>query len=112
MGVATDLGVAARLGWRELGRRLRGETEAPPDLDRFESELTRAVDALPSGTVAERRWVRLPATEPPWRDTGIALAAGEEVSLFAAGRVYASRALDVWVAPRTQIWSRIGDAIH
>lgn len=108
-GAWTDLGVAARLGLRELKRRLRGELEPEPDADRFEAEMTRALAALPPGIVAEHRWTRLPATEPPWRDSGIALEPGEEASVFAVGRVYASRALDVWVPPRLQLWTRIGE---
>lgn len=109
-GTWTDLGVAARLGLRELGRRLRGEREPEPDAERFEREMTRALAALPAGVVAEHRFIRLPASEPPWRDSGLALAAGDEVSVFAVGRVYASRALDVWVAPKTQLWTRVGEA--
>jgi hypothetical protein len=104
-----DLGVAARLGLRELGRRVRGEREAAPDLARFRAELERAVAALPEGVVAESVWLTLPASEPPWRDAGIALRAGEELTYFAAGRAIASAALDLWVPPRKQIWARIGE---
>lgn len=105
----TDLSVAARLGVREAARALRGEREAAPDLGAFEAEIERALAALPAELVAEHRWLRLPASEPPWRDTGIALRAGEEATLFAAGRSYLSRPLDIWVAPKTQLWARIGE---
>ena len=108
-GALTDLSVAARLGLREAGRALRGRREAEPDLDAFERELERALAALPAGVIAERAWIRLPASEPPWRDTGIALQAGEEVSVFAAGRAYLSRPLDIFVSPKTQLWARIGE---
>jgi len=108
-GVLTDLSVAARLGLREAGRALRGQREAEPDLDAFERLVERALAALPAGVVAERVWLRLPASEPPWRDSGIALRAGEEASVFAAGRAYLSRPLDIFVAPRTQLWARIGE---
>lgn len=105
-----DLGVAARLGLREVGRRLRGEREPAPDLPRFREALDRALAATPEGVVAEHVWIQLPASEPPWRDSGVALRAGEEVTWFAAGRVVVSAALDVWVGPRTQLWARIGEA--
>ena len=108
-GPITDLSVAARLGLRELGRALRGAREREPDLDAFERDLERALAALPAGVVAERAWIRLPGSEPPWRDSGIALAAGAEASVFAAGRVYVSRPLDIYVGPKTQLWARIGE---
>ncbi len=108
-GTLTDLTVAARLAWREAGRTLRGQREAEPDLDAFERDVEAALAALPAGVVAEHAWLRLPASEPPWRDTGIALQAGEEASLFAAGRAYLSRPLDIFVAPKTQLWARVGE---
>lgn len=107
-GTLVDLSVAARLRLRALGRQLRGELEPAPDLDAFErawaGTLSRCSDAI-----AESVWIRLPANEPPWRDTGIAVGRGESVSLFAAGRTYASRPLDIWVGPKTQLWARIGE---
>jgi hypothetical protein len=108
-GVLTDLGVAARLGLREAGRALRGKREADPDLEAFERELERALAALPAGVVAERVWLRIPASEPPWRDTGMALGVDQEASVFAAGRAYLSRPLDIFVTPKTQLWVRVGE---
>ncbi len=105
-----DLQVAARLGVREIGRRLRGLREPGPDLPRFREALDRALAAVPAELVAEHVWLRLPSSEPPWRDSGIALRAGDELSYFAAGRAVASAALDIWVPPRTQLWARIGEA--
>ena len=108
-GAIADLSVAARLGLREVGRALRGQREAAPDLAAFERDVERALAALPRGVVAERVWLHIPASEPPWRDSGVALRAGEEASLFAAGRAYLSRALDIYVSPKTQLWLRIGE---
>ncbi len=108
-GAITDLLVAARLGMRAGTRRLRGKHSVEPNLDTFEREMSCALAALPVGVVLESVWVRLPANEPPWRDTGIELRTGEEISLFAAGRTYVSRALDVWVTPKTQLWARLGE---
>lgn len=105
-----DLQVAARLGLREFGRWLRGEREPAPDLPRFRAALDRALGATARGVIAEHVWIQLPASEAPWRDSGIAVRAGEEVSWFAAGRVTVSAALDIWVTPKTQLWARIGDA--
>lgn len=104
-----DLQVAARLGLREARRRLRGEREPAPDLPRFRDALDRALTAISADLVADHVWIQLPASEPPWRDSGIALRADEEVSYFAAGRVMVSSALDIWVTPKTQLWARIGE---
>jgi hypothetical protein len=52
----------------------------------------------------------VPATLPPWFDTGIDLTAGEQVTVFAIGRTWLSRALDLWIPPACQLWYRIGTA--
>jgi hypothetical protein len=109
-GTLVDLGVAARLALRAAARRLRGEMEPAPDLAAFRGALEPALAKLESDVVAEHVWIELPANEPPWRNTGIALRAGEEVSWFAAGRTTLSKALDVYVGPKTQLWARIGEA--
>ncbi len=108
-GTITDLVVAARLGLREAERAIRGQREPEPDLAEFERELARAVATL-GDVVSESKWIRMPASEPPWRDTGVTVQPGEYVSVFAAGRTYASRPLDVWVTPKTQLWVRIGES--
>jgi hypothetical protein len=109
MQALVDLQVAGRLALREARRRLRGEREPAPDLPRFREALDRAVAAIPDAIV-EAVWIEVPANQPPWRDSGIVLRAGDEVSYFAAGRVMVSPALDIWVAPKTQLWARIGEA--
>jgi hypothetical protein len=104
----TDLTVAARFAARALGRRLRGEIDPDPDVEAFESAMEAALAALPAGVVRAHHWLSLPASEPPWRDTGVDVGPGSEASYFAVGRVYASRFLDIWVAPKNQIWARVG----
>ncbi len=63
---------------------------------------------VPVESLAEHRFIELPATRPPWFDTGLQVAAGDTVTWFAAGRVYLSRALDIWVPPSFQLWARTG----
>lgn len=107
-GALVDLFVAGRLGARAIGRRLTGRLPAAPNVAGFRTGFERALAALPPGCAAEHRWITLPAREPPWRDTEIALRTGDEISWFAVGRVYASRAFDIWVAPKNQLWTRVG----
>jgi hypothetical protein len=104
-----DLSVAARFAGRALARRLRGDVEAELDRAAFETELERGLANLPPGVVRSHHWLTLPATEPPWRDTGIDLDRGAELSYFATGRVYASKPLDIWITAKNQLWTRLGE---
>ena len=108
--IARDLSVAARLGARALARRVRSPAagHGAPDVGAWRAELDDWVRSLPAGLVAEHRWVELPATRPPWSESGLELAAGDRVTWFAAGRVHLSRALDIWVPPSFQLWARVG----
>lgn len=107
-GSLADLTVAGRLAARALKRRLRSGIEPPPDLDAFQRGMDRLLAAVPRDVLREYRWVELPATRPPWLPAGIRLAAGEECSYFAEGRVYANRFLDIFVDPAQQLWARVG----
>lgn len=105
----TDLLVAGRLAARAVGRKLTGQVSPPPDTGAFRQAMDAVLAGLPDGIVSEHLWVHLSANEPPWRDTGLQLRAGEEATYFACGRVYANRPLDIWVTPKSQIWARLGE---
>jgi len=109
---ARDLGVAARLAARAWRRRLsrpRSAAELPDHAD-WRAGLEAWLRSLPDGVVADHRCIELPATRPPWTDCGWQLQPGEVVTWFATGRVYLSRALDLWVPPSFQLWGRVGTA--
>ena len=106
--IAHELGIAARLAARSLRRRLSGRTPPPVSDGEFRATLQPWLANLPGGLLAGHAFHRLPATQPPWFDTGVDLAPGESVTLLADGRVYLSRALDIWVGPSFQLWCRIG----
>jgi len=107
--IAHQLAIAARLGARGLRRRVSGAAPAPATDAEFRATLGPWVASLPPGLVTRHAFYRLPATRPPWFDTGIDLAAGEQVTLLADGRVHLSRALDIWVGPSFQLWCRVGE---
>jgi len=107
--LAHELTIAARLAARRLRRRLSGRTPPPPDDREFRGALQHWLTALPPGLTTGYSFHWLPATQPPWHDTGVDLQPGESVTLLADGRVYLSRALDIWVGPAFQVWCRIGD---
>lgn len=48
--------------------------------------------------IADLRLLSLPARVPPWTDTGVALAAGEALTLLASGRVVLSDLTWLWSA--------------
>jgi hypothetical protein len=107
-GLLHQLGIAARIALRSLGRRLRGG-RGPAVSGDFRREIQPWVDSLPRDTVAGFAFVDMPATRPPWVDSGLDLEAGETFTVFAQGRVYLSRALDVWTPPWFQVWYRVGE---
>lgn len=55
-------------------------------------------------------FVNLSSEVVPWVDTGIDLDPGDEVSSFAIGRVYLSKALNLWSSPAFQFWYRLGES--
>jgi hypothetical protein len=104
-----QLAVAARLAGRALRRRLTERPPEPVSDGEFRTTLEPWLAALPPGVARGWSFHRLPSNVPPWHDTGLDLAAGETVTLLAAGRTVMSRALDLWVGPAFQLWCRIGD---
>jgi hypothetical protein len=107
--IVHELGITARLAGRVIGRRLRGELAPPPDDAVFRATHEPWLGSLPPRLLAARAFHYLPATRPPWFNTGIELLAGDEVTLLAEGRVYLSRLLDIWAPPSFRLWCRVGD---
>jgi len=59
--------------------------------------------------LADARVVRLPGNVPPWTDTGVRLARGDEVSILAEGKVVTLEAANLWYRPRFALWARVGE---
>jgi hypothetical protein len=107
--IVHELAIAARLAGRSLRRRLAQGSPAVTTDAGFRAELEPWLEALPAGLVAGHSFLRLPPGNPPWHDSGLELAPGDQATVLAAGRVYLSRALDVWVGPALRLWCRLGD---
>jgi hypothetical protein len=108
--IAHELAIATRLAARALRRRLSGGAPATVSDREFRATLEPWLAALPPEIVAAHRYLTIPANQP-WLDTGLDLERGDWVTWLAAGRVYLSRALDVWVDPSLRLWCRIGTAV-
>jgi hypothetical protein len=102
MGTIQELSTAARRWWQVQ----RSGTAPKPDHDAFRSGFAKLSG---SAAVEHISICEVPSDQPPWFDTNIDLAPGEEVSLFAIGRTILSKPLDVWVGPQFQLWTRIGE---
>lgn len=89
--------------------KLREPADPPVSLEAFQGRLREALKALPQGVVESSGFYYLPGDRPPWTDTKLDLEDGEEVTTIAAGRVYLSRFFDVFVEPRFQLWTRVGE---
>jgi len=106
--ITHQLAIAARLAMRALHRRASGNTPAAVTDAEFRATLAPWVDARPRGRLAAHAFHYLPADRPPWLDSGMDLEPGETITVLAAGRVYLSRPLDIWVGPSFQLWCRVG----
>jgi hypothetical protein len=74
------------------------------------ARLGPALEALRrEGAVADFALRFLPGREPPWTDTGLALAAGEAFTWLAEGRLVLSAQAGLWGGPRLHLWGRVGD---
>jgi hypothetical protein len=59
--------------------------------------------------IQDYEWLDMAGNQPPWVASGTNLQAGDEVSCFMAGRVFASRPLDIWLSLALQVWFKVGD---
>jgi len=69
-GIAHQIAIAARLAGRGLRRRLSGSASLPADDRAFRATLEPWLAALPANLATGHAFHWLPATEPPWHDTG------------------------------------------
>jgi Protein of unknown function (DUF3047) len=107
------LAVTARRTGQVMLLRLRGELPPGkiPDVEAVGvRELADRIAASGAkGGLESHHLVEVPVDRPPWHDTGIDLAEGEQVTWLAGGRVYLSTVLDIFVGPHFQLWARVGD---
>lgn len=107
-GITTDIFVASNLIWQTLKRRLSGSIENAPDLSLFSANMQKLLDRAPANIFESYHWVDFSANQPPWLPTQVELQKGDNLSCFSEGRIYANKALDIYVPLSMQIWFRVG----
>jgi hypothetical protein len=109
-GISAELTVVSKLAWRNLKKRLGGDIEPLPDLVSFSDNMQQLLDNASGDIIESYYWLDINAKQPPWLASQAVLATGDNVSCFAAGRIYANKLLDIYVPLSMQIWFKIGDA--
>lgn len=107
-GIATELSVAAKLAWNTFKKKLAGEIAPPPDLVSFKDNIQMLLDNASADIIESYYWLDLNAKQPPWLASQALLETGDNVSCFAAGRIYANKFLDIYVPLSMQIWFKVG----
>jgi hypothetical protein len=59
--------------------------------------------------VVDWRLLHLPGNLPPWTDTNLTVAEGDEVTWLARGKLVMSEELGLWGGPCFHLWARIGE---
>jgi DUF3047 family protein len=77
--------------------------------DRYRQLLDRLPAADRRSLIAETRLLTLPGNVPPWIDSDLRVAKGEEVTWLAEGKVVLSEDLGLWGGPCFHLWGRIGE---
>jgi hypothetical protein len=107
-GISTELTVVAKLAWSALKKRLNGTIEPLPDLVSFSANMQQLLANAPADIIDSYYWLDINAKQPPWLASQAILTTGDNVSFFAAGRIYANKFLDIYVPLSMQIWFKIG----
>jgi len=80
-----------------------------PSLDQLKEYLELLIDRPGISELCSKRvYLTLPASNIPWTPTGIHVKPEQPVTIFAAGRTWRSKILDLYLPPQFNLWYRIG----
>ncbi len=79
-----------------------------PGMDRLRAAFDPLIGAV-RGDVESAEYLHLDGKRPPWTATGTRVREGQEVSVFATGRLWRSRPRDLWIRPQLGLWCRLGE---
>jgi hypothetical protein len=93
---------------QSFSHRTEPESGDPSALQ-FQSSFNALLkDDVVQQSIAESKYISLLANRIPWTATGVCMKAGDTVTTFAAGRVWRSRLLDLWLRPQFALWFKVG----
>jgi hypothetical protein len=95
----TALGLAAPLAAHILDRAAMAGSLSFLDRGELIDGVTALIARAKSPELREARVFDLSGSELPWKDLGITLAKGQEVTFLLGGRVWLAREQDLWVEP-------------
>jgi hypothetical protein len=78
-------------------------------LEQFERQIKEGLAPLAGQEIQGVKVLFLSSDIGPWLDTGLALAAGDRVTLVLDGKVWLSRALNLSFEAPMAVWARIGE---
>jgi len=78
------------------------------DIDQLRAAFDPLIHAVRDDVLCAE-YVYLDAKRPPWTATRVQLREGQEVSVFATGRLWRSRPRDLWIGPQLGLWCRLGE---
>lgn len=77
-----------------------------PTLEQFEAAFEPILNS--GHLLCKYKFCTLPASNIPWTPTGVYVQDEQAVSVFATGRTWRSRLLDLYLPPKFNLWFRIG----
>ena len=103
-------GLLIRLVGRHIARTLNPDASFPVDAGHFETGMKALLAAAgEEAGVKEVRFIELSGRGPEWVPSGFEVVEGEEITIIAAGAIWASKLLDLRFGPRVGIWLKIGE---
>lgn len=84
-------------------RQRRRRSQSMLDVGRIDAAIRQVADEIHA-----HQCLRI-EPDDGWTDTGVALTAGDSVSMLTAGRLFLSRALEISTSARGSLWYRVGD---
>lgn len=99
-----------RLAGRGVAAKLRPKSTGPAGGPAFEAAISKLLASPAVASEVSRTTIlTLEANEAGWAAANFSVEPGEEVTVIAAGTLWASKALDMRFGPRLGIWLRAGD---
>lgn len=100
----------ARLAGRSAMRALTGKAQSDAGGAAFEAAIGKLLaDPSVAPEIGRSSLLSIEANESGWAAANVAVEAGDDITVLAAGTLWASKALDMRFGPRIGVWLRAGE---